>query len=108
MDKPVRVGIIGSQFISTIHAEALRPCAAAELFAAASPNESRVSAFAQRFDIPPLSFSIDGVEGERGLSGSAEAGHHSQLVPRNFNVDVLEIVLPRAPDCDALDRTLHR
>jgi predicted dehydrogenase len=52
MNKPVRVGIIGSQFISTIHADALRQCAYAELFAAASPNESRVSAFAQRFDIP--------------------------------------------------------
>ncbi|HKQ06723.1 MAG TPA: Gfo/Idh/MocA family oxidoreductase [Blastocatellia bacterium] len=52
MDKPVRVGIIGSQFISTIHAEALRPCAAAELFAAASPNPERSSAFAGRFDIP--------------------------------------------------------
>lgn len=52
MNKPIRVGIIGSQFISTIHADALRQCADAELFAAASPNESRVSAFAQRFDIP--------------------------------------------------------
>src|SRR5438105_2727534 len=52
MNKPVRVGIIGSQFISTIHAEALRQCAAAALMAAASPNASRVSAFAERFDIP--------------------------------------------------------
>ncbi|MFL6277810.1 MAG: Gfo/Idh/MocA family protein [Blastocatellia bacterium] len=52
MDKPVRVGIIGSQFISTIHADALRQCAAAELFAAASPNPERISAFAGRFDIP--------------------------------------------------------
>ncbi|MEN3332955.1 MAG: hypothetical protein V7641_2320 [Blastocatellia bacterium] len=52
MNKPVRVGIIGSQFISTIHADALRQCADAELFAAASPNEQRISAFAERFDIP--------------------------------------------------------
>jgi Predicted dehydrogenases and related proteins len=52
MTKPIRVGIIGSQFISTIHADALRQCADAELFAVASPNESRVSAFAGRFDIP--------------------------------------------------------
>ncbi len=47
-----RVGIIGSQFISTIHADALRQCAGAELFAVASPNEQRVSTFAERFDIP--------------------------------------------------------
>jgi predicted dehydrogenase len=52
MSQPVRVGLIGSQFISTIHAEALRQVAAAELFAAASPNEQRVAAFAERFDIP--------------------------------------------------------
>jgi predicted dehydrogenase len=52
MNKPVRVGIIGSQFISTIHADALQQCAGAELFAAASPNEQRISAFAQRFRIP--------------------------------------------------------
>src|SRR2546421_1339731 len=52
MNQPVRVGIIGSQFISTIHADALRQCAAAELFAAASPNEQRITAFAGRFNIP--------------------------------------------------------
>jgi len=51
MNKPIRVGIIGSQFISTIHAEALRQCAGAELFAAASPNEHHIAAFAQRFNI---------------------------------------------------------
>ena len=52
MNQPVRVGIIGSQFISTIHADALRQCAAAELFAAASPNAQRIAAFAGRFNIP--------------------------------------------------------
>src|SRR5919206_2973455 len=52
MSNPVRVGIIGSQFISTIHADALRQCAAAELFAAASPNPERIAAFAERFNIP--------------------------------------------------------
>jgi myo-inositol 2-dehydrogenase / D-chiro-inositol 1-dehydrogenase len=51
MNKPIRVGIIGSQFISTIHAEALRACAGAELFAAASPNEQHISAFAERHNI---------------------------------------------------------
>ncbi|HJQ27632.1 MAG TPA: Gfo/Idh/MocA family oxidoreductase [Blastocatellia bacterium] len=52
MTQPVRVGIIGSQFISTIHADALQQCAAAELFAAASPNPERIAAFAERFNIP--------------------------------------------------------
>src|SRR5690242_11567493 len=51
MSKSVRVGIIGSQFISTIHADALRQCADAELVAAASPSAERIAAFAERFNI---------------------------------------------------------
>ena len=35
MDRRVRVGIIGSQFISTIHAEGLRACPQAETVAVA-------------------------------------------------------------------------
>jgi myo-inositol 2-dehydrogenase/D-chiro-inositol 1-dehydrogenase len=52
MNKPVRIGIIGSQFISTIHADALRQCNGAEVLAAASPNANHISAFAERFNLP--------------------------------------------------------
>ena len=52
MNDRVRVGVVGSQFISTIHAYALRQCADAELVAAASPNAGRIAAFAERFAIP--------------------------------------------------------
>ena len=38
MSRPVGVGLIGSQFISSIHAESLRACPQAELFAVASPT----------------------------------------------------------------------
>ncbi|MPY91189.1 MAG: gfo/Idh/MocA family oxidoreductase [Luteitalea sp.] len=48
----VRVGVIGSQFISAIHAEALQRCAQAELFAVASPTPGHAAAFAERFAIP--------------------------------------------------------
>ena len=48
----VRVGLIGSQFISTIHAESLQRCVHAEIVAAASPTRSNVQAFARRFGIP--------------------------------------------------------
>ena len=48
----VRIGLIGSQFISAIHAEALRSVAAAEVFAVASPTEDHVRSFAQRCGIP--------------------------------------------------------
>ncbi|OHB72632.1 MAG: oxidoreductase [Planctomycetes bacterium RBG_13_63_9] len=48
----VRVGLIGSQFISTIHAEALRTVPEAELFAVASPTEDHARGFAERFRVP--------------------------------------------------------
>jgi predicted dehydrogenase len=52
MSKPIRVGIIGSQFISAIHAEALRHCAAAEVFAVASPTKGNAQTFARKYGIP--------------------------------------------------------
>ena len=48
----VRVGIIGSQFISSIHARALQRCSRAELYAVASPTSGNAAAFARQFDIP--------------------------------------------------------
>ena len=47
----------------------------------------------QRFDVAALAFGIDGVEGERGFAGAGEAGEHHELVARNLEIDVLEIVL---------------
>ena len=38
MDKKIGVGIVGSQFISTIHAEALKAVTDAEIVAVASPH----------------------------------------------------------------------
>ena len=52
MDGRVRVGIVGSQFISSIHAHALQRCAAAELFAVASPTKDHARRFAERHHIP--------------------------------------------------------
>jgi len=48
----VRVGLIGSQFVSTIHAEALKMVSGAEIVAVASPTEEHVSAFAEKYSIP--------------------------------------------------------
>jgi predicted dehydrogenase len=48
MSKKVRVGIIGSQFVSTIHAEALRRAPDAELVAVASPTKGNAKAFARK------------------------------------------------------------
>ncbi len=52
MKPTVRVGLIGSQFISSIHADALQGCAHAEIVAAASPRRPHVQAFAKKFGIP--------------------------------------------------------
>jgi predicted dehydrogenase len=52
MTQPVRVGIIGSQFISSIHAESLQRYPHCEIAAAASPTKPHVTAFAKRFGIP--------------------------------------------------------
>jgi predicted dehydrogenase len=49
---PVGVGIIGSQFISSIHAEALRAYPHADIRAVASPTPGHAKAFAERFSIP--------------------------------------------------------
>jgi myo-inositol 2-dehydrogenase / D-chiro-inositol 1-dehydrogenase len=50
--RPVGVGIIGSQFISSIHAEALRAYPHAEIRAVASPTAGHAQAFAERLSIP--------------------------------------------------------
>src|SRR4051794_13391999 len=52
MPQRVRVGLIGSQFISTIHAESTRACSQAELVAVASATQAHADAFAARFTIP--------------------------------------------------------
>lgn len=52
MKEPVRVGLIGSQFISTIHAESLKRCPQAVLTAVASPTPGNAQRLAQRFEIP--------------------------------------------------------
>lgn len=50
--KPVRAGLIGSQFVSTIHAGALKRVPDAELLAVASPTEEHVRSFAAGHGIP--------------------------------------------------------
>lgn len=52
MPQKVRVGLIGSRFISTIHAESLHRCAHAEIVAVASTTPKHVKEFAAKFGIP--------------------------------------------------------
>jgi predicted dehydrogenase len=52
MKPRVGVGLIGSQFISSIHAEALRHCAQAQLLGVASPTPGHAARLASQHDIP--------------------------------------------------------
>ncbi|MEZ6082011.1 MAG: Gfo/Idh/MocA family oxidoreductase [Pirellulaceae bacterium] len=46
------VGLIGSNFISKIHARSLRQCHSAEILAVCSPTPGNAAEFAGQFDIP--------------------------------------------------------
>src|SRR6266705_2176044 len=52
MNKKIKVGIIGSQFISHIHAISLKRCAEAEAFAVASHTPGHARDFAAKLGIP--------------------------------------------------------
>lgn len=52
MNKKVGVGLIGSQFISSIHAESFRWVADAEVLAVMSPTAGHARDFANKFHIP--------------------------------------------------------
>ncbi len=51
-DGKVGIGIVGSQFISTIHAEALKTVHEAEILAVASPSSGHAEAFSKQYKIP--------------------------------------------------------
>lgn len=52
MNKKVGVGLIGSQFISSIHAEAFKSVSEGELLAVMSPTAGHAKAFADKHQIP--------------------------------------------------------
>ena len=54
----------------------------------------------QAFDIAALALGIDGVEGERGFAGARKAGEHHELVARDVEIDIFQIMLARAADGD--------
>ena len=56
----------------------------------------------QGFHIAALALGIDGVESQRGLAGAGQARDHDQPVPGQVQVQVPEVVGPRAADADVL------
>ena len=54
----------------------------------------------EALDIFALSLGEKRVERQRGFARAAEAGHHHELVARNLDVEIAEIVLPGSFDSD--------
>src|SRR5262249_55497077 len=54
----------------------------------------------QRLNITALAFGIDGVEGERGFARARQPGEHHELIARDLDVDVFQVVLARTADRD--------
>ena len=59
MENKVGIGIVGSQFISSIHAEALKTVADAQIIAVMSPTEGNAKNFAEKHNIPNYFTKID-------------------------------------------------
>ena len=54
----------------------------------------------ERFDVAPLTFGVQRVEHQRGFSRARHARDHHELVQRNLESQILEIVLARAANHD--------
>ena len=55
---------------------------------------------------PALSFGIDRIEGEAGLARTGETGDDDELVPRDIDIDPLQVVLACAADHDRIVRAI--
>ena len=49
----------------------------------------------QRFNVAALTLGVDGVERQRRFARAGQTGEHHQLVARNLDVDVFQVVLSR-------------
>ena len=53
-------------------------------------------------DVPALALGVDGIEGEGALAGAGYPSNHHQLVARDGDVDVLQVMFARPFDDDVL------
>lgn len=82
MKQPVRVGLIGTGFVGTIHAEAMRMVSEMELVAVASPSPGKAERFAKDNGIP-----------------RAFTDYHDLLAIKD--IDVVSLCLPNDLHCEA-------
>ena len=58
----------------------------------------------EAFDVLPLPFGVERVEGQRALARPAGTGDHDEPVAGDVEIEVLQVVHPRPADADALVR----
>lgn len=56
----------------------------------------------EAFHVTPLPLGVDGVKGQGALPRARDPGDDDELPPRELQADVFEVVLPCAPDDDAV------
>jgi hypothetical protein len=49
-----------------------------------------------------LAFGINRVEGKGGFAGTAQSRDYNQSIARNFEIEILEVMLARTLDNDAI------
>ncbi len=54
----------------------------------------------ESLDVAPLALGVQGIERERGFARATDAGDDDQLVERQFEIEILEIILASAADAD--------
>ena len=62
----------------------------------------------QRLDISALALRVDGVERQRTLARARHTSNYYQLIARDSNVDVFEVVLARSANHDVLEGHILR
>jgi len=67
MEKKVGIGIVGSQFISSIHVEALKSVTEAHVVAVMSPTKGNAKQFAKKHGIPNYFTNIDEMSNLKGI-----------------------------------------
>ncbi|MEE9166253.1 MAG: Gfo/Idh/MocA family oxidoreductase [Candidatus Neomarinimicrobiota bacterium] len=84
MNKKIGVGLVGSQFVSTIHAESLKTVHDAEIVAVASPSKEHARDFAEKFNIH----------------------HHFTDIDKMLEIDEIDMIVIGAPNMFHCEITL--
>ena len=60
--------------------------------------EKLTSVGRERFDVAALTFGVESVKSERGFAGTGKPCNDRERIAGYFQMDILQVVLPGAPD----------